>query len=436
MKNSRTPVLVTAAVLVGLGLGASVLRGQAPVSEAQRVEAQTVSSTTPATLNPAALNPTALNEGAARLQNEANTIDIVKKHEPGLVYISTEQTVEQGNFGMMGGGQQQVEGVGSGFFVNAAGDILTNFHVVRGADRIQIRLLGNKQTYSATVIGRAPQYDLALIRPSKLPAGLVKPIPLGDSDRLAVGQKAVAMGAPFGLEFSVTEGIVSATGRRIPIGFSGGAQGITQNAIQTDAAINPGNSGGPLLNSAGQVIGINTQILSPASSGGSGQNAGVGFAIPINTARNLLSRLQSAGGKAIYAPRIGVTAGLVAIQNTPAGPQPVALPGLSALTSSARQQFSLPPRGLLIDKVSPNTPAARAGVVGGVSTREFQGGRITLGGDVVTAVNGQPVDSLEDLQAGLIDRKVGDSVTLTLVRGGKTRQAKLTLDAAAFQKGD
>ena len=424
MKNSRTPVLVTAAVLVGLGLGASVLHGQVPVSEAQ-----TVSSTV-------APGNQVLNEGAARLQNEANTIDIVKKHEPGLVYISTEQRVQQDPFGMMGGAEQRAEGVGSGFFVNAAGDILTNFHVVRGADRIQIRLMGNKQTYAATVIGRAPQYDLALIRPSKLPAGLIKPIPLGDSDRLAVGQKAVAMGAPFGLEFSVTEGIVSATGRRIPIGFSGGAQGITQNAIQTDAAINPGNSGGPLLNSAGQVIGINTQILSPASTGGSGQNAGVGFAIPINTAKNLLARLQSAGGKAIYAPRIGVTAGLVAIQNTPAGPQPVALPGLSALTSSARQQFSLPPRGLLIDKVSPNTPASRAGVVGGVSTREFQGGRITLGGDVVTAVNAQPVDSLEDLQAGLIDRKVGDSVTLTLVRGGKTRQANLTLDAAAFQQGD
>ena len=429
MKKSRTPVLVSVAVLVGLGLGASVLRGQVPVSEAQRVGAQTVSSTV-------APGTQVLNEGAARLQNEANTIDIVKKHEPGLVYISTEQTVQQGPFGMMtGGGQQQVEGVGSGFFVNAAGDILTNFHVVRGADRIQIRLMGNKQTYPATVIGRAPQYDLALIRPSKLPANLIRPIPLGDSDRLAVGQKAVAMGAPFGLEFSVTEGIVSATGRRIPIGFSGGAQGITQNAIQTDAAINPGNSGGPLLDSAGQVIGINTQILSPASSGGSGQNAGVGFAIPINTAKNLLGRLQSAGGKAIYAPRIGVSSGLLALQNTPAGPQAVAL-GLSALSSSARAQFSLPPRGLLIDKVSPNTPAARAGVVGGSSTREFQGGRITLGGDVVTAVNGQPVDSLEDLQAGLIDRKVGDSVTLTLVRGGKTRQAKLTLDAAAFQKGD
>ncbi|WP_407568904.1 S1C family serine protease [Deinococcus altitudinis] len=428
----RTTLLVTAAVLAGLALGATVLRGQAPVADAQNVSA---TQTTPPTKTARPLN-----EASARLQNEANTVDIVKRYEAGLVYISTEQTVQQDPFGMMMGGgamggSQRVEGVGSGFFVNAAGDILTNYHVVRGADTIQIRLLGNKQTYTATVIGRAPQYDLALIRPSKLPANLVKPIPLGNSDALAVGQKAVAMGAPFGLDFSVTEGIVSATNRRIPIGFStaGGQQGITQNAIQTDAAINPGNSGGPLLNSAGQVIGINTQILSPASSGGEGQNAGVGFAIPINTAKNLLTRLQQAGGKEVRAPIIGVTPGLLALQNTQAGPQPIPL-GLSSLTGSARTQLGLPSRGLVIARVSPNTPAARAGLIGGTSTKTFQGGQISLGGDIVTAVNGQPVDSLEDLQAGLIDRRVGDSVTLTLVRNGKTRQAKLTLDAAAFSQ--
>ncbi len=428
--NPRTPLLVLTAALIGLGLGATVLRGQVPVSEAQ------------STVKTAA---TVLNEASARLQNEANTIQIVKKYEPGLVYISTEQTVaaQADPFSMMMGGNpmgtQQVQGVGSGFFVNAAGDILTNFHVVRGADTIQIRLLGNKQTYTATVIGRAPQYDLALIRPSKLPASLIKPIPLGDSDTLAVGQKAVAMGAPFGLDFSVTEGIVSATNRRIPIGFtsdgSAPGQGINQNAIQTDAAINPGNSGGPLLNSAGQVIGINTQIISPsgASSGGEGQSAGVGFAIPINTAKNLLTRLQNAGGKAVLAPRIGVAAGLLGYQNTGSGQQTVAL-GLGSLTDSAKKQLNLPSRGLPVATVTPGSPAARAGVVGKTSDRQFQGGLIALGGDVITAVNGQPVDSLEDLQAGLIDRQVGDTVTLTLVRGGKTRQARLTLDAAAFQQ--
>ncbi|MGI8747872.1 MAG: trypsin-like peptidase domain-containing protein [Deinococcus sp.] len=436
---SRRTLLLTAAVIVGLGLGASVLRGGVPVSDAQ--------DTPPSAAKPNAGKgkatgaPAPLNEGAARLQNEANTMDIVKRFEPGLVYVSTEQTVQADPFSQMrgggAGGQQVQEGVGSGFFVNAAGDILTNFHVVRGANKIQIRLLGNKQTYSATVIGRAPQYDLALIRPSKLPAKLIHPIPLGDSGALQPGQKAVAMGAPFGLDFSVTEGIVSATNRRIPIGFSSAGdqegQGITQNAIQTDAAINPGNSGGPLLNSAGQVIGINTQILSPAGSqSGVGQNAGVGFAIPINTAKNLLPRLQQAGGKEIFAPRIGVQAGLIAYQNTPAGTQGAVL-GLGALNDAVKKQLGLPGSGLVIAKVTSGSPAERAGVKGGGSVKQFQGGEVSLGGDVIVAVDGQPVDGLVDVQAALIDKVQGNSVTLTLSQGGKKRQAKVTLDASAFK---
>ena len=402
---ARQTVLITAAVLVGLGLGASVLRGAVPVSQAQTVSTQ--SSVKPAS------QPTApaLNEASARLQNEANTISIVRKYEPGLVYISTEQTVQTDPLGSMfgGGGSQVQQGVGSGFFVNAAGDILTNFHVVQGADKIQIRVFGSSQSFAAKVIGRAPQYDLALIRPTNLPAKLIRPIPLGDSDTLAVGQKAVAMGAPFGLDFSVTEGIVSATNRRIPIGFSvnGGSEGITQNAIQTDAAINPGNSGGPLLNSAGQVIGINTQIISPASSGGEGQNAGVGFAIPINAAKNLLPRLQKAGGKAVYAPRLGISAGLLALQSTQDGQtQPVPM-GLGALTQSARSELGLPAQGVVVASVSKDSPAARAGIVGGSKVRQFQGGQISLGGDVITRIGGQQVDSLEDLQAGLIGQEGG-----------------------------
>ncbi|GGQ93975.1 S1C family serine protease [Deinococcus ruber] len=425
---ARQTVLITAAVLVGLGLGASVLRGSVPVSQAQTTAQPASQPITPA-----------LNEASARLQNEANTISIVKKYEPGLVYISTEQTVQADPFGSMfgGGGSQVQQGVGSGFFVNKAGDILTNFHVVQGADKIQIRVFGSSQSYAATVIGRAPQYDLALIRPTSLPAKFIQPIPLGNSDTLAVGQKAVAMGAPFGLDFSVTEGIVSATNRRIPIGFSvnGGSEGITQNALQTDAAINPGNSGGPLLNSAGEVIGINTQIISPASSGGEGQNAGVGFAIPINAAKNLLPRLQKAGGKAVYAPRLGISAGLLALQVTQNGQQAIPL-GLGSLTQSAKAELKLPAQGVVVASVSKDSPAARAGIVGGTSTRQFQGGQISLGGDVITKINGQDVDSLEDLQAGLIDKKVGDGVTLTLVRGGKTRTAKVILDAAAFQQGN
>ncbi|GHF51337.1 serine protease [Deinococcus metalli] len=414
-------------VLVGLGLGATFLRGQVPLGNAQ------TSAQTPAASTPAA-------EAGAKLQNEQNTIQVVARYEPGLVYISTEtQVVTQDPFGMMfgQGGQTQVQqGVGSGFFVNAAGDILTNYHVVAGEDssgaaqKISVRVMGQQKSVPAKVIGLAPQYDLALIRPTGLDAGLVRPIPLGNSDTLKVGQKAIAMGAPFGLDFSVTEGIVSSTARQIPIGFGGvSGQGITQKAIQTDAAINPGNSGGPLLDSGGRVIGINTQIISPGvQAGGTGQSAGVGFAIPINAAKNLLPRLQAAKGGIVTAPRIGLTAGLSAQaqgQNVPVG--------LSALSPQGKEQLGVPESGLVVGEVTPGSPAAKAGLKAGTDVQQFRGGQIVLGGDVITAADGDPVDGVEDLQAALIDKKQGDTVTLKVWRGGQTRDVKVTLDASSYQ---
>ena len=420
MKSKAWGVIL---VLVGLGLGATLLRDQVPLGSAR------TTPPAPATV-PAA-------EAGARLQNEQNTIEIVQKYEPGLVYISTEARVtSQDPFGwMMGAPQSEVQrGVGSGFFVNAAGDILTNYHVVAGtnggaADRIQIRLLGSTKTVDAEVIGLAPQYDLALLRAHDLSPRDIRPIPLGDSDRLAVGQKTVAMGAPFGLEFSVSEGIVSATSRQIPIGFSTGGEGITQRAIQTDAAINPGNSGGPLLGSDGRVIGINTQIYSPSGQAGAAQSAGVGFAIPINTARNLLPRLQAAGGKLVSAPRVGLQPGIVVQGRSGA----LAL-GLGMLDPQGKRAAGLPDTGLLIGGVAPGSPAARAGLQGGGAPQDLPGGgRIQLGGDVIVQAAGQPVDALEDLQAVLLDKKVGDQVALKVVRGGKTRDVTLTLDESAFQ---
>ncbi|UQN06435.1 S1C family serine protease [Deinococcus sp. QL22] len=418
-----------ALVFAGLGLGATLLKDQVPVGGA---------SAPPAV--------TAPNEAAAKLQNELNTIDIVRRFEPGLVYISTEQDIASSDpFGwMFGGGTEETQvqrGVGSGFFVNAQGDILTNYHVVAGeagagaADRIRIRVMGRTDTVLARVIGLAPQYDLALIRPEGLDASLIRPIPLGNSDTLQVGQKAVAMGAPFGLDFSVTEGIVSSTARQIPIGFSSGGsgEGITQKAIQTDAAINPGNSGGPLLDSTGRVIGINTQIYSPSGASGASQSAGVGFAIPINAAKNLLPRLQAAGGGVVLAPKLtGVTPGLVVQQRTAGGARNVAV-GLSMLSSEGKSTLNLPESGLVVGEVAPGTPAYLAGLRGGTETQAFRGGAIQLGGDVIVAAEGLPVDALEDLQAALIDKKQGDSVTLKVVNAGKTREVKVTLDAAAFQ---
>ena len=417
-------MLAAILVLVGLGLGATLLRDQVPISGEQN--------------SPAATN-TVSTEAGVLLQNEQNTIDIVSRYEPGLVYISTEQqVVQQDPLGWMLGGQdetQVVQGVGSGFFVNEQGDILTNYHVVAGengqgpASTIRVRVMKREQSVPARVIGLAPQYDLALIRAEGLDKSLIRPIPLGDSDTLKAGQKAIAMGAPFGLDFSVTEGIVSSTARQIPIGFSATGEGITQKAIQTDAAINPGNSGGPLLNSSGRVIGINTQILSPVGAAtGIGQNAGVGFAIPINAAKNLLPRLQQAKGGIVTAPRLGITVGLV-VQG-PGQPVPV---GLSALTSQGKRELGLPETGLVVGQVEPNTPAAKSGLRGGTRTQTFPGGQIVVGGDVITAADGKPVDGIEDLQAVLIDKKPGDSVTLRVVRGNQARNVKVTLDDSSFE---
>ncbi|GGL85760.1 serine protease [Deinococcus aerolatus] len=411
----------------------------APTAPEQPAPTQTAANPTGAASTPggdsASIAPDALGlEAGAMLQSEQNTIDVVSRFEPGLVYISTEQQVTaQDLFGMMGGGAQVQQGVGSGFFVNDAGDILTNFHVVagdgRGASRITVRLMNQEKSVEAKVIGLAPQYDLALIRAEGLDKALIRPIPLGDSDTLKVGQKAIAMGAPFGLAFSVSQGIVSSTARQIPIGFSGTGEGITQKAIQTDAAINPGNSGGPLLNSAGEVIGINTQILSPAGQAtGVGQSAGVGFAIPINAAKNLLPRLQAADGGVVTLPRIGIVVGLL-VQ----GPQGALPVGLGLLSSQGKQQLKLPDTGLVVGQVQPGTPAARAGLRGGTSEQQFRGGVVSLGGDVITSADGQPVDALEDLQAALINKTQGDTVTLTVVRGSQQREVKVTLDAAAFE---
>lgn len=421
MKAWRLPLSVVL-VLIGLTIGV-VIRDSAPTSEA-------VPSVAAVPSKPVALGQVS----PSMLENERNTIDIVTRYEPGLVFISTEKAVvSQDPFGWLNDEESQVQtGVGSGFFVNDAGDILTNFHVVAGENgdirdsKLSIRIMNDPRSYPAEIIGYAPQYDLALIRPTE--KGMkIQPIPLGNSDQLKAGQKAIAMGAPFGLDFSVSEGIISSVARQIPIGF-GVTGGITQKAIQTDAAINPGNSGGPLLNSQGEVVGINTQIFSPSGRTGAAQSAGIGFAIPINVAKNLLPRLQSAEGKMILAPRIGVEAGLVA--STPRGALPM---GLSALTAQARQEWHLPERGLLVGRVSEGGAAERAGIRGGNKTQSLRGGRIRLGGDVIIEAAGKTIDTIEDLQAVLIDKTIGDQLKVKVWRDSQTVPLTLTLDTAAFE---
>ncbi|HAR97109.1 MAG TPA: 2-alkenal reductase [Deltaproteobacteria bacterium] len=275
---------------------------------------------------------------------------------------------------------------GSGFLISEDGYILTNNHVIDGAEKITVRLEGD-QELEGKVIGTDPQSDVALIKVSdgnKLPY-----LSLGDSDRLEVGEWVIAIGSPFGLDRTVTVGVVSAKGRS--------RMGINEyeNFIQTDAAINPGNSGGPLLDSAGRLIGISTAIYSP-----SGASAGIGFAVPVDTVNRVVPQLIR-GGKYIR-PALGIEVD-EGINQRLAGAAGVA--------------------GVFILRVSPGSAAARAGLKGASVTRD----RGIIPGDIITAVNGKGVDSVAKLFARLDDFAVGDVVRLTVLREGRTVEVDVTL---------
>jgi serine protease Do len=382
--------VIVLALVTGVVLGATVLRDVVPLSFAQ---------TTPAPATPA---PSSFNEKKALLENESNTIDITEANQDSVLFVSTlskPQASVDGStdpFGFLGGnGDLQMEpqkGSGSGFFVSDKGDILTNYHVVEGADSITIKLHSDKKEYKAKVIGTAPDYDLALIRVEGFPKGQIKPMKLGDSDALKTGRKVLAMGSPFGLDFTVTEGIVSATNREIPTGL----RSVPQNAIQTDAAINPGNSGGPLLNSNGEVIGINTQIFAPSGRLGGAQNAGVGFAIPINVAKNILPRLQKGGE--VRSPTLGIQTA-----------------DLSIISPKNRKQLgnNLPEEGIYVRAVSPKSPAEKAGL---------------KVGDVVVGIGTTKITAVDDLRKTLFANKFGDTFQLKIMRDGKEETLSVTLE--------
>ncbi|AIZ44433.1 serine protease [Deinococcus radiopugnans] len=426
---------------VGYGVNErSAAQNAAPVTAAQTTQGQMVQAlATP----PQAPLTQSYDGGRARTESEANTVNVVKARQGGLVYVSVTEKADAsaspqaqlrkrmqeqmpfgfpfgdgaspfGDGGDGGGTPQPQTGTGSGFFVSSAGDIITNNHVVDGASEITIRVHGDKTEYKAKVIARAPDFDLALIRAEGLPKNLIQPIPLGDSSQLDVGLKAVAMGAPFGLDFSVSEGIISSLERTAPVGM----QGIKQSLIQTDAAINPGNSGGPLLNSAGEVIGVNTQILT----GGAGQSAGVGFAIPVNTVKKLLPQLQAGKGGVVQPPRMGIT-----------------FTDISGLSPEQRKAAGLPENGALVQSVVPGSPAANASLQAGSNesiklTNPATGQTTTVStdGDLITAIDGQPITDDNSLQSAVLGKSMGDSVKLTVRRGGQTREVTVNLGDVTF----
>lgn len=292
----------------------------------------------------------------------------------------------------------QAYGSGSGVVVDARGLILTNYHVVADARSISVRF-SNGQQREAQLLGYDRGNDLALLR-VELPEG-VPVAPLGDSDQVQVGETAIAIGSPFGLENSVTQGIISAVERDwVPEDGR-----VRRNLIQTDAPINPGNSGGPLLNARGEVIGINTMIESPVRG-----SVGVGFAIPINTAKRLLPQLEA--GAQLEPVWLGIT-------GQPLDP------------TIARDQGLTVSEGVLITAVVPGSPAAAAGLRGGQDPNE----RVPRGGDVITAIDGTPVRNLSEIADALTGHNPGDQVTLTIVRNGQQQQVTVTLQAWPQQTG-
>jgi S1-C subfamily serine protease len=293
-------------------------------------------------------------------------------------------------------------GTGSGAVIDDEGHIVTNYHVVRGAERMEVTL-PDKTKFEAELIGADPNKDLAVIR-VRVPKGRLTPIPLGTSKGLLVGQKVLAIGNPYGLDRTLTTGIISSLGRSIqaPNGL------IIDDIIQTDAAINPGNSGGPLLNSLGQIIGVNTAILSGGNSG----SIGIGFAIPADTVRRITSELITTGY--VRYPWIGIRS-MVALAD---------YPGLSdALQLNAQG-------GMMVVDIDANSPAAKAGLR--ESTQQLRIGyrRLPVGGDVIMQVQGKPVNSVQELQTEIYRYKPGDKVTVTVLRNNRRVDVPLMLEEA------
>jgi S1-C subfamily serine protease len=315
----------------------------------------------------------------------------------GVAYIEAEQkqTAAPSPFGPVpqGGGTA----TGSGFLIDDSGHILTNAHVVDGSDSVTVKF-GDGDTLDAKVLGVDDSTDVAVL--SVDPAGLdANPLELGDSSAVGVGDPAVAIGNPYGLDRTVTSGIISALQRSIsaPNGFT------ISDVLQTDAAINPGNSGGPLIDANGRVIGINSQIATGTGSSGS---VGIGFAVPINTAKDVAQQIID-GGSVEHA-YLGITG--------------------TDLDSRLADVLNLDTdHGALVQAVQPGSPAADAGLEAGDATVPIGGARVRAGGDVITAVDGEEVSGMDDLIAAVNAKQPGDEVTLDVIRGGEPQQIDVKL---------
>jgi S1-C subfamily serine protease len=329
-------------------------------------------------------------------QDEALTVKIYSEASPAVANINT-QAVEYDFFRT----PVPVQGAGSGFVIDPRGYVITNYHVVQGAQNIEV-ILGDRVHYPAKFVGADEQNDVALVKID--PKGkMLTALPLGDSTNLLVGQKVLAIGNPFGFSSTLTTGVVSAIGRTIKTGDTT----LIDEAIQTDAAINQGNSGGPLLNSHGEVIGINSAIYTP-----SGTTAGIGFAIPINTAKNIAQDLITEGR--VHRASLGI---------------PMMLELWPDLAEALK--FSPNQTGLLIERITANGPAARGGLKEGDQVVRLGFQRLAIGGDLIVAIDGKDVGSELDMNVILNHKKPGEAVRVTVFRGGKKMDFNVTLGEAA-----
>src|SRR6201997_4538172 len=324
---------------------------------------------------------------------EQNNISVYKKNIPSVVNVTSRAMAFDFFYGLV-----PQEGQGSGFVIDKEGHILTNYHVIADARQVEVTM-HNRKKFRATVIGSDPAHDLAVIQ---INAPNLTPAVLGDSRNLQVGQKVYAIGNPFGLAGTMTRGIVRSIR---PVHEPNGA--IIDEAIQTDAAINPGNSGGPLMNGHGEVIGINTMILSSV-----GQSAGIGFAIPINTAKAVLNDLMTLGR--VRRPALGV-------QTIP-------------ITPELADEIGLPvDYGLLIVRVTPGGSADQAGLRAGTERAYLGNTAITLGGDLIVAIDDQKVQDEEDLSQMMNNHRAGDTVKVTFYRNKKRMDVNVSLGEARQQ---
>jgi putative serine protease PepD len=376
-RTTRT-VTLTAALVAAAGIGAG--------GGAATYAALSSDGGTRTVIRPAAAESTG--EPAASTSESLSVSEIYEQTSKSVVEITVASSEATPT-----GEEQQAQGQGSGFVYDAEGHVVTNQHVVDGAETVSVRFWDGS-TYDATVVGSDPSTDLAVIKVDA-PANMLEPLSLGNSDELTVGEAVVALGSPFGLEGTVTSGIVSALHRQMtaPNDFT------INDSIQTDAAINHGNSGGPLVNGAGEVVGVNAQIESE-----SGGSDGIGFAIPSSTIETIVPQIIADGS--VEHAYLGV--------------------GVATINNSVAEELGVPV-GVELTDVREGGPAAEAGFRAATGSATVDGQSFPTGGDVITEVDGQAITTGAELQNAVDAKKPGDSISITYTRDGESHTVEITL---------